>query len=219
MLSQRIILGKVKSNGFYLGEVNQKTLKLAKEFGEIVPQYQGEDIFDVKPDPNMQDYYFSQNKKMLFPHSEAYEFDIPPRYVLLACREPDKFGHGLTVLSDMHHFLTTLKSSELQFITTKKYLFHSNSGLQKKGFYRESLSSIYDKEKRIFRYSYNNMSYDMHDEKTKNILSKIKDYYINNSSTILLKRNQFIIIDNYRMLHGRTSFLDPNRWLERIWID
>lgn len=219
MIDKSKHLEEIKQKGYSIGIVNQSPLELAKEFGKVVNQYQGEYIFNIKPDPLMEGYYVSTNKKKLFPHSEAYEFKVPPKYILLICNEPDRFGLGKNYLSDMYQFLSLLSNFEFDFITTQKYLFHANTGLQKKGFCQKCLAPIYDADKKIFRYSCNNMDYHSNDKHTQKILDKIAEYYKNNYHSFLLKRKEFVIIDNYRMLHSRTDFLDANRSIDRIWIN
>ncbi len=112
-------LKEIKQKGFSMGIINQPPLKLATQFGKITSQYQGELVYSIKPDPLMENYYVSTNRKELFPHSEAYEFETPPKYIILICNEPDKFGLGENYLSDMYKFLLLLTDSEFKFITTQ----------------------------------------------------------------------------------------------------
>ncbi len=218
MIDVKKCMEEVNKMGFATGLAELDSLTFASEFGNITPQYNGELLFAVKPDPLMEDYYVSINSKRLYPHTEAYEFETPPKYIILICRKPDKYGLGTTKLCDMSRFLKLLNRNEYKYIVNNKFLFHANSGLKQQGFTKQCFAPMYDCERKIFRYSYNNMEYNNRDS-IKKILLKIEKYYEKNYIELLLEDNQFIIIDNYRMVHARTDFLDQNRCIERVWID
>ena len=64
-------------------------LALLKELGDFMPQYDGKFIWDLTPEPDMDDVYHSRNTRALVPHTEAYEYPLlPPRYLALWCVQP-----------------------------------------------------------------------------------------------------------------------------------
>src|SRR5690242_1772939 len=60
-----------------------------RAFGPPVPQYQGELVRDIRPQPGLDDTVSALNTGKVWPHTEWYEFPgLPPRYVALWCVQP-----------------------------------------------------------------------------------------------------------------------------------
>ena len=213
----------LKNNGFFklkTENLSKDILVIGNELGEIMGQYKGEQICEITPKKKFESLYYSQNRKKLYPHTEAYEFEYPPRYILLGCLKPDKFKKGLTSIADINPFLNKLDSETLDLIRNNKFLFKANSGLNTDGFNKSCYSPILDDKTlpNIFRYSYNNIYYNKDNKLIERFLNQVLEFYQQNKIDYYLKENELLVIDNYRILHGRSEIKDYSRKLLRVWV-
>lgn len=196
----------------------------ATQLGPLQDQYgTGKKVFRIKPDPSKEHLYGSQTRKPLYPHSEAYEYPLPPRLIALWCKRPDKNGEGFTEVADAYEFIKELNADELTALMTRRYTFKPNSSLKNDGFSVNCHKPIIDMDTVpdtvLFRYSYNNMLYCREtDTFTREILERVLDFFEEKKTSLLLKSKQFLVIDNYRCLHSRTHFSDMERELIRFFM-
>lgn len=148
-------------------------------------------------------------------HTDCASSRHPPRYVFLHCVQPASKG-GVSLLSSVAEKLNHLP---LQLIVDlKETVYRFGHGME------PVLSEESGKTKIRFNL-YENVKYDINNMKRKDprrwlILTQFLFFAKKFSSTVYLRRNQCLIIDNWRSLHGRSSFsTDSNRLLLRARIN
>lgn len=195
-------------------------LALLRLFGDFMPQYDGSFVWDLKPEPGMDDVYHSGNTHALVPHTEAYEFDgNPPRYLALWAVQPAIGPGGETTLADGYRFLQTFTEPERERLRTQSCEWHSSEGLARRNVYLSSHHRILTEHggATIFRYSYNNMSA-AGDPFLEQFLNRGLEFFEREKHTIDIERDGLLLWDNWRMMHSRNAFSDPGRHLKRILV-
>lgn len=188
------------------------------QLGEFLPQYDGNLIWHLRPEPDMDDVYHSGNQQKLVPHTEAYEYPgNPPRIQALWCVQPADGPGGETTIADGHRFLETLSDSELGQLRQSKPRWKSSEGLARKNIYIESEHAVLTphEDREILRYSYNNLIVDGN-EFLADFLERGKDFFDRTHDAIDIEKNGMLIWDNWRMMHSRNAFKDAGRHLCRV---
>ncbi|NEO98267.1 MAG: TauD/TfdA family dioxygenase [Symploca sp. SIO2E9] len=197
---------------------------------ELIPQY-GKEIFQVQWEPELMEFSDARGKKPLLPHTEATDYQNPPKYLALWCQKPSGCGNGITTLAYVEGFLKTLTAEEKKKLMETRYEFSATRGVHSnrtKGATHTILSFSGDKP--IFRFSCNYIKYGDYSPNPDNLkpftpepfLAEIADrfleYYDQNHLAILMKQHSFLLWDNRCMAHSRTTYSDPTRKLERIFL-
>lgn len=194
---------------------------LLREFGEFMPQYDGELIWDLRPEPGMDDVYHSRNTQSLLPHTEMYErAGNPPRYVALWCVRPAAGAGGETTLADGYEWLADFTEDGLRTMRERKYLWHSSEGLARKEIHVSAEHAILEDDSEgqsILRYSYNNVVR-VDDGFLPACLESGWNFFSDMHRAIDIEQNALLLWDNWRMLHSRNAFRDPDRHLKRVLI-
>ena len=206
------------------------------QFGKLVTgddlmlQY-GKPIFHVKWEPEFLNFSDARGKKPLLPHTEATDYPSPPKYLALWCKKPSDYGDGLTTLAYVEGFLKTLTEVEKKRLMETQHYFGATGGVhasRTKGATHYILS--FDGNKPIFRFSCNYITHGDYSPDPDNLqpftpdpfLAEISDrfieYYEQNHMAILMKQYSFLLWDNQCMAHSRTTYTDPTRELERIFL-
>ena len=192
----------------------------------IMPQDEGELIYDVKSTPGYEKFSNGKSQNFLRPHTEASYRDSPPQYIVLRCLQPANCGGGHTSFVDGYSFLLNLTEEVKNKLMNDRYKFMSNQGTYK--IYAPILKFSQSKPP-ILRFNYNALIYGEHspyilkkEYEQESFLSyicqEVKHFFCDNKISIRLEKKELLIIDNYRMFHARSSFLDPNRHLQNVWI-
>ncbi len=197
-------------------------LNFAQEFGPLLRQYDKKVIWSIKAKDGFEDSYHSMNTNELTPHTECYEFDgIPPKYLVLWCVEPGSQGEGATYLCDvLSHILNQISPLERSKLETTSLRYFSTSGLVKEDLGREAFHPLlsYEKHRKpVIRFSEQCMDYaaELHVE---GAILELNSFIENNKLSIDWTKNSFLIWDNHRMVHSRSSFSNRERELKRLWI-
>ena len=189
-------------------------------FGRFVPQYDGNLVWAVRPDPRFDNFYHSCNTHELFPHTECYEFPgLPPHYLALWCVTPAGCGGGQTQLADSRPFFAALTEEECRRLAEPRYRFVSASGIRDTGLGSEAVHPIYDifHDRTLFRFSRNCIDTGG-DPEADALLDRFVNYFHAGRIDIDIPRGGLLIWDNWRMAHARTAFHDRSRHLNRVWI-
>jgi alpha-ketoglutarate-dependent taurine dioxygenase len=197
-------------------------LNFVQRFGTLIPQYDGELVWSIKAQERFADVYHSLNNKPLKPHTECYEYTgVPPKYLALWCIKASEDGRGQTTLADGYEFIASLSADEVERLTSHVCRFHSTPGLQESSLGRVAYHPIYDTsvnpQEPILRYSFACLD-DGGDPFIAQIRQRMADFFDQQCSSIVYKRNSLLIWDNWRMLHARTGFTDQSRHLKRVWL-
>ncbi|NEO53516.1 MAG: TauD/TfdA family dioxygenase [Okeania sp. SIO3B5] len=207
-------------------------IKFAKSVtGEdLRPQY-GKEIFHVKYEPEFLKFSDARGQKPLLPHTEATDYPSPPKYLGLWCKKPADCGGGLTTLAYVEGFLKTLTEVEKQKLMETQHYFGATGGVhanRTKGAVHTILS--FNDNKPIFRFSCNYITHGDYSPDPDNLnpftpdpfLAEISDrfikYYEENHMAIRMDQYSFLLWDNQCMAHSRTTYSDPTRILERIFL-
>lgn len=194
--------------------------ELLSGFGEFVPQYDGALVWDLTPEPDMDEVYHSKNTRSLVPHTEAYEFaGNPPRFLALWCVKQAGGPGGETTLADGYAFLERLPQAQLDALRRRVYRWHSSEGLATKGIHVEALHPALEANagRTIMRFSYNNVDR-TGDRVLNDYLERGKQYFDAEHRAIAIEADCLLLWDNWRMIHSRNAFTDRSRHLKRVLI-
>ena len=197
-------------------------LSLLIKLGNLMPQYDGKKIWDIKVNKNVSMESCSLGSVEVAPHTEYYEGNsLPPTYLALWCVNPASCGGGRISLADGYKFLDLLSEAERNHLKEIKYLYKSEKGLFQLGLGSSAYHPIlsYNLERKpIMRFNTDGM-----EEGDSQFLfrfrSKFLKFYADNSIDFFQPQFSLLIWDNHRMIHARSSgFVDMDRHLVRIWI-
>lgn len=212
------------TNGFYYLENPPSAfdyVHFAKKIGDIVPQYDGRDMWTIASKEGYENTYHSMNNKELTAHTECYEFEgLPPRYLTLLCEKKSDCGGGSTYLTDMHEFVTGLSAEQKALMEQVSIEFSSTPGLSRENhklFARHPIVKYTSDDEYIFRYSYHCMNF--RDTDICEYIMDMEEYIKEKSVEIKWKNGAFLIWDNHRVVHSRSEYKDKTRTLKRLWLD
>jgi len=200
-----------------LGGDNFSHSKFISSFEKVYTQPNGETTYAVKPRKRGIGEYHSQSMEGLLPHTECYEYpNTPPRYLILWCIVPPKEG-GETTLADGFRFFYSLKKQVQEKLQKEKVIFHHYSG-KGNDFIKHPIFESNIKG-RIFRFSCKGMD-SSNDPLLQSLIENCISFFEKEKYLVRWKTcGDMLIIDNYRMLHARNAFTDPNREIMRAWVD
>ena len=173
---------------------------------------------------------YHQTNKGGFIHTDGPQLKKPPKYVLMGCVNNSTRG-GNSILSSINKIYLHLKKKDKKTFNILK----NNFFFEKRGFYNKErpeflfkpIIQFVNRDLR-FRYlrDYMNQAYNLKSikisklkynalDKLDNLLNSKKFQYV-----YKLKKGDVLLLNNYKLAHGRSSFkLDNNkRSLIRIWF-
>lgn len=212
--------------------VANKPEPLLKNFGQMMPQYDGNLRWEVRPRPGFEKIPYSQSSNGIGAHTEAPVLSPPPKYLALHCRQQAQCGGGQTMLADGVEFceqnggVTRFQKLEVSFIAAPMPGCESKQS-------KFPLLSINGKDP-VFRFSYNLFKYgDVNpsedavvesasafnqDQNLVDLAVAAENFFNNNGTAILIPDSAVLIWDNHRLMHSRTQFSDAKRHLTRYWL-
>lgn len=161
----------------------------------------------------------------LLPHTEWSYKAIPPKYLCLRCKTPDRWGGGATTLVKFDDLLRHFTLEEQHFMAAQPQYFMSKDGKE------SCFAPIWQRDAEIIRFSYNVLVYREFspalskpiasglDSRLMALCGKFLALFEACHVPLYLKAEQILIMDNYTCLHSRQSYIDPNRALERVMFD
>lgn len=204
-------------------------------FGAIVPQYNGEDTWDVRMKPGFEKVPYSQSLNGIGPHTEVPVGNPPPRYLALHCHRQARCGQGHTHLADGAAFCRSLDADLQRYIHDVPVQFTATLKPGEKS--RQTLSvPIMSEEsgRQIFRFSYNQFRYgdvnpsedaltDVsqqpdHTGPLARLATLAAAYFESDAQPVLIPDGHLLIWDNHRLIHARSRYSDPARHLTRYWL-
>lgn len=192
-----------------------------QRLGPLYPQYGGEIVCSIKPDPQYDGMYSSLNTKELTPHTEYAEFTgLPPRYIALWCLVPVAGEGGQTMLGDVFAFLDTVAPHERAELAARQYEFVSTPGLQSMRLGSAAMHPVLEVRgdlPAVARFSYTCMEC-RDDPFILGVRERLHEFVTQNRIAVDYTAGSLLIWDNYRMVHWRTAFEDRRRHLRRVWI-
>jgi alpha-ketoglutarate-dependent taurine dioxygenase len=207
---------------------------ILQNFGCLMPQYNGQETFEVMVKPGFEGVPYSQSRNGIGPHTEVPVADPPPRYLALHCHRQARCGHGHTMLADGLQFCEGLGELE-RYATDESIEFSATvePGSRTRQVLQAPMLSAYG-DARVFRFSYNlfrfgdiNPSDDdvvksagpLNANATLARLAQLgEDYFRANCARVLIPDGAMLIWDNHRLMHARSQFSDTARHLTRYWL-
>lgn len=203
-------------------------------FGRIVPQFGGQDTFEVTLKPGFEKLPFSQSKNEIGPHTEAPVYDPPPKYLALHCHRQAKCGGGQTLLADGLAFYQSLSPDLKQWVDNNDVEFSATTvpGSSERQVHHAKLLEERDGAK-LFRFSYNQFRFGDVNPSESDLASPVKHYadtpldqitqsgerfFYENMIQVLIPEGSMLIWDNQRLMHARSEYKDPVRHLTRYWL-
>ena len=184
----------------------------------------------IKPDATSTKHSFSLSLDALNPHTEAPYLTRPPRYLVLHGVQPAACGGGLTSYCDGYALFNRLPDWQRESISTLKYEFPvmDNQGNTVKGGIKAPIMEPRAELPPLLRFSENLLRFGQYCTDDNSVLVSDVDSlaladwvsinYRQCLTLVPLAQGDILILDNYRMLHARTSFQDQQRFLEAVWI-
>jgi alpha-ketoglutarate-dependent taurine dioxygenase len=194
-------------------------LNALHQLGPLLPQYDGQLVRDIKPDPSISNEIRSAlNMAELTPHTEWYEFpNLPPRYVALWCVHPAEGRGGETTLADGSAILGHFDEDERYRLSSRAYRWRS-SALSQQGVEHLAEAPILSEHAghAVLRFSTLDLVPD--DELVARYIRHGREHFERTRIAIKIERGAVLIWDNWRMLHARNGFSDSRRHLRRVLI-
>jgi hypothetical protein len=194
-------------------------------FGNLMSQTQepGSFIYNVKYDPQTNFSSMQLNSNSAQPmHTDGHFKGRPPNLLCLYCCEQAKDGgfSQIVLADDVYCYIRSLslEITELLFIEYIGYSRRAPRGglfrYRKKLFFRRSDGKI--------GISYNPIMYEIKAEKRIEQALMLINYFANRPSSqniFRLSPNEMLVLDNERVLHGRSSFdRTSRRKMKRLWF-
>jgi alpha-ketoglutarate-dependent taurine dioxygenase len=220
----------LKKNGFFVFDNpwSDRWLQGLQDVTQATPviQTNGEIIYPIKANPDAMGKSDAQSLGIgLLPHTEWSYKAIPPKYLCLRCKTPDRWGGGATTLVKFDDLMRHFTLEEQHFMADQLQYFMSKDGKE------SCFAPIWQRDAAIIRFSYNGLVYrefspDLNkpvasglDSRLMALCDKFLALFEAYHVPLCLKAEQILIMDNHTCLHSRQSYIDPNRSLERVMFD
>jgi alpha-ketoglutarate-dependent taurine dioxygenase len=215
----------VDSQGYaYLTEIPDGFEYLAElsKLGTPIPHQGDELVKEIKPDPRAADEtYSTSNMKMLPPHTEWYEASgVPPRYVAIWCVREARGEGGETAIADGYSFLRGFSAQDQRLLQERQYEWYgvsNGSGGPPAATPHHSILEPHP-DGLIMRYSVQLLQRVKDDSLVSHYIAGGASFFEAECIPISIARNSVLLWDNWRMMHARRAFNDPERHLRRVLL-
>ncbi|MDI2591847.1 TauD/TfdA family dioxygenase [Pseudomonas sp. N3-W] len=218
-------------------ELSDDVVGALEEFGQIIPQFNGQTAFAITRKPGYEDLPYSQSMNGIGPHTEAPVYGPPPRYLALHCHRQARCGGGHTGLVDGYEFLSFLETADPELRewindTPVEFVATAKPGEPAQTRVKEFILTPTE-DADVFRFSYNQFHYgDVNPSKEDLRQSQVASsssplarfarlgeaYFVQRNTPVLIPDGCMLIWDNWRMIHARSQYTDPARHLTRYWL-
>jgi len=209
-----------------LRETDQVESLLA-ELGTLSPQDDGRLHYAVRAQRGFERRSFSGSANPLNPHTEASFRQVPPRYAALWCVRSARCGGGGTLVADGDRLISELPDHLRRLAAERLIRFDNGAGEAATA----PIQTMDPGGARILRFSYNLLRFGAYHADLDSaggffpaadqaeLADALEAGFRKNNRRIAVPRHGLLVIDNYRCLHAREGFSDPDRLLIRYWID
>lgn len=215
----------LNSEGYvYLTSISDGCDYLAElsKVGTPIPHQGNDYVKEIKPDPRAAaETYSSSNMKKLQPHTEWYEAaGVPPRYVALWCVREARGEGGETVIADGYRFLKEFSAQDQQLLQECQYEWYGVSNLSGGPPDATPHHPILERhpDGLIMRYSTQLLQRVKDDSLASLYIAGGARFFEAQCISVSITRNSVLLLDNWRMMHARRAFSDPERHLRRILL-
>ena len=231
-----VILKKLGKNK---KDLSEKMLAIGKISNLVAQNYKKDLIVEVKPKIDLINKIGNRKKikKTLryhqtnlggSIHTDGPQLNTPPKYILMGCVNNSKRG-GLSIILDSKKIYDAVrKNKKFKNLLYKKFYFERRGFTGKKILLKKIFTV--DKKNFIFRYlrdyidsAYNIVKKEISPKKLE-LLNFIDNLMYNKKFHVKYKllKGDVIILNNYRLAHGRTNFAinqkNTQRNLLRMWL-
>ncbi|MBK3571230.1 TauD/TfdA family dioxygenase [Streptomyces sp. MBT62] len=199
-----------------------------KEFGTLIPQYNGEIRYDVKASDEYRKRTFSKSVNGIPWHIDAPSWEPPPLRMALHCRRQARCGAGHTELVDMRPFIASLDEEDHAALYERAVPWIDRN--TKDGVTRPIIEVTADGQE-IIRWRQSllvgNSDPRLLGERGERRplgefgvrLAELSDRWIaQHMVPVLIPDDAILLWDNVRLIHRRGTFEDPARHLARYWM-
>lgn len=189
-----------------------------QRLGSLIPHINGATTWDIRPEPdNKNNVYYPGSNRTFAPHTECFDFQgLPPRYLSLWCIHPAFGEGGETTVADTFPWIDQLSDSERERLEEVKFDWENPHG---SGLGICSQHPVIERfgGDRIVRFSCKNLVHSDGDS-VADLIRRWQLLFDHEHVAIRYERNDMLVFDNWRMLHGRSGFQDLRRHLRRVQI-
>jgi alpha-ketoglutarate-dependent taurine dioxygenase len=226
-----LILQGLESEFYDLNSAKLFFTKLSSHVGSLVPHNFGQSdfVWEINPKSSISMINtFSEHNKDASLHTDSQYRNLPEKYMALLVFRQAECAGGETLLLDFKLVLNELSQSDfgrqmIEFACQEKFpiavptIFQTQNKTEY--IYSNLISDI-----PMIRYRYDTLKTGLELIKRSHVKDFAEKLQVFNNlihrsrycSSLLLNNGEAIFVDNHRMLHGRSSFLDSNRLLLRI---
>ena len=228
---------ELREQGYTLlnvGKTDEDAAEALRDFGEIVPQYDGSLRYQVKAAPGFEERRYSKSVNTILVHTEAPGWDPTPSYLALHCRVQATCGSGHTELADMRRFVASLDPQDRAALYQREinWIGHNTGGVGTEGVRRPVVERTGD-GREILRFSYNLLTTGQYDPPVDasvdpgelplgslgiRLAEQAEQFFREEKVSVLIPEDSILIWDNQRMVHARAAYRDAKRHLTRYWI-
>lgn len=220
------IFHSFNTSGFFILEGNNLEqsndifLSLSRWFGKVLDHEQAnsQGVIPIRVMPNYPEYVNTKNDDLAL-HTDGSFESIPPKVMALYCEVAAKQG-GETLLVDgklvYEYVAKTDPTGLIALFEPEAFSIKRDSRSATRAIFTENNDRIY----MAFRAD-NNANFSVHPKAVK-AFNLIKNFVADSANQLIFKLqpNQILILDNTRILHGRTRFdINSQRQLNGLWFD
>jgi alpha-ketoglutarate-dependent taurine dioxygenase len=212
--------------------------RLLQTLGVLLEQYNGAVRHQVRARPGFEALQYSQSRNGITPHTEAPGMRRPPRYLALHCHRQARCGGGQTLLADGYAFAASLPEPLAAQARERLIRFDLATGARDGGRVPHAAPLLAEGEPHadgrtpIVRFSYNvlrdnSLNAPVHEDLNDvdeldpfnaELCRRCLDFVRTRGCAALPADGSLLIFDNWRMLHARDAYSDPDRHLTRYWV-
>jgi alpha-ketoglutarate-dependent taurine dioxygenase len=215
----------VRSEGYaYIEGISDEFEHLTElsRLGTPIPHQGNDFVKDIKPDPRAAaETYSSSNMNKLNPHTEWYEASgVPPRFLALWCVREAQGEGGETAIADGYSFLKRFSAQDQRLLRERQYEWYGVSNLSGGPPNPTPYHPILERhpDGLIMRYSTQLLQRVKDDNLASRYITDGASFFEDECLSVSITRNSVLFWDNWRMMHARRAFSDPERHLRRVLL-
>jgi alpha-ketoglutarate-dependent taurine dioxygenase len=198
--------------GVSLEEPDKALEEIVSSFSKPVKHLDQPLVMDLKPALGAQPASYAGTGEFDL-HTDLSWFEKPPKYIAMLCITHDSAGGGIPIISDGRQALQAVSEKEARVLKKLRIHFPAPSHVKLAG--HTGPVATQERGSVSFRFRA-----DLLKGKMPAAVARFFEAAKNNSFTLDVKPGSVFIIDNHRMLHGRTEILgglESERHFKRMY--
>ena len=211
--------GFVLVRGLEFDPENKILIALAGLFGKPIKYFGQPLIRDIKPEKGAASSNISGHIDEYPLHTDKSFAHDPPPYFILQCVQPDRGGHGTSIVSDAREAYALIDPSDRRVLREVPLSIKLPDHIPGSDHFQAYIvTGKVGQEK--FRFRYDEMVSQVTTPELREAMKRFYQALLDVKKERLLKPHDAAIIDNFRVLHTRTrlSGYDSPRHLKRIYV-